>query len=299
MRRDSIFYQIFQQLPTLLADLLPDPPANAAHYRFASVAVKEPRFEIDGVFLPPEGDRPGLVAFCEVQFQRDNRFYERLFSESLLCFYQNRDQFSDWIVIVIYPSRKVEQPDLAPFQVLLDSRHVHRIYLDELGPIAALPIGLALMVLTTLKETQAPVAARALIARVKQALPSAAANHDIIDLITTIMVYRFSQLSRAEVEAMLGITLQETRVYQEAKAEGRQEGRQEGHQEGRQEGRQEEGRSLIIRQLTHRFGKLSASVTQQINQLSLEELETLGEALLDFKTIADLWVWLNRDRTLR
>jgi len=30
-------------------------------------------------------------------------------------------------------------------------------------------------------------------------------------------------LSREEVEAMLGLTLQQTRVYQEAKAEGREE----------------------------------------------------------------------------
>jgi predicted transposase YdaD len=34
-------------------------------------------------------------------------------------------------------------------------------------------------------------------------------------------------LSREEVEAMLGSSLEETRVYQEAKAEGRVEGREE------------------------------------------------------------------------
>ncbi|NJM56789.1 MAG: DUF2887 domain-containing protein, partial [Synechococcales cyanobacterium RU_4_20] len=52
MRRDSIFYQLFQQYPALLFELLPQPPTNAANYVFDSVAVKEPRFEIDGVFLP-------------------------------------------------------------------------------------------------------------------------------------------------------------------------------------------------------------------------------------------------------
>ena len=35
--------------------------------------------------------------------------------------------------------------------------------------------------------------------------------------------YKISDLSREEVEAMLGISLEETRVYQEAKAEGREE----------------------------------------------------------------------------
>ncbi|MEM8543583.1 MAG: DUF2887 domain-containing protein, partial [Cyanobacteria bacterium P01_H01_bin.119] len=46
MRRDSIFYKLFQRSPTLLFELLPAPPANAQAYRFDSVAVKEPRFEI-------------------------------------------------------------------------------------------------------------------------------------------------------------------------------------------------------------------------------------------------------------
>ncbi len=80
MRRDSIFYQLFQQSPILLFDLLPLPPENAERYRFDSVAVKEPKFEIDGVFLPPD-DHPGAVYFCEVQFQPDELLYERLVSE--------------------------------------------------------------------------------------------------------------------------------------------------------------------------------------------------------------------------
>jgi predicted transposase YdaD len=67
MRRGSIFYKLFQQSPQLLFELLINPPANAEAYRFDSVAVKEPKFEIDGVFLPPEGDSPGIVYFCEVQ----------------------------------------------------------------------------------------------------------------------------------------------------------------------------------------------------------------------------------------
>ncbi|MGB3206751.1 MAG: DUF2887 domain-containing protein [Crinalium sp.] len=39
--------------------------ANAQSYRFDSVAVKEPKFEIDGVFLPPASETPGVVYFCE------------------------------------------------------------------------------------------------------------------------------------------------------------------------------------------------------------------------------------------
>ena len=87
---------------------------------------------------------------------------------------------------------------------------------------------------------------------------------------------------------MLGLKLQETRVYQEAKAEGEQI----GEQRGRQEGRQEEAKSLIIRQLTRRVGTLPNEVRFQIDELSIAQLEALGEALLDFTKSADLEVWL-------
>ena len=60
MRRDSIFYKLFQQYPALLFELLTNPPENASEYTFDSKAVKEPRFEIDGVVLKSfvEGNLP-------------------------------------------------------------------------------------------------------------------------------------------------------------------------------------------------------------------------------------------------
>ena len=76
MRRDTIFHQLFQQSPTLLFELLPQPPANAERYTFEAVEVKETDFRMDGVFLPPDLD--GIVYFCEAQFQKDEILYERM-----------------------------------------------------------------------------------------------------------------------------------------------------------------------------------------------------------------------------
>jgi len=70
--------------------------------------------------------------------------------------------------------------------------------------------------------------------------------------------------------------------------EGRQEGLQKGLQEGRQEGRQEGEADLLIRQLKRRVGLLSEAQVLQIRQLSIPQLENLGEALLDFTAMADL-----------
>ena len=60
VKRDSIFYKLFRQSPTALFELVPELPENANRYRFDSVAVKEPRFEIDGVLLPPTVDPAAL-----------------------------------------------------------------------------------------------------------------------------------------------------------------------------------------------------------------------------------------------
>ena len=80
---------------------------------------------------------------------------------------------------------------------------------------------------------------------------------------------------------MLGITLQETRFYQEAKAEGREEGRQS------------EAGALIVRQLNRRLQQeLSEEMRSRLANLPLPVLEDLSEALLDFTTFGDLQTWL-------
>jgi predicted transposase YdaD len=178
--------------------------------------------------------------------------------------------------VVIYPSRSVEQEDVIIISEFLASGRITRIYLDELNAVEPLPIGLELMLLTIQPDNQAVITAKTLISRSQQ-LPNRRA---IIEMISTIMVYRFTNLTRTEVEAMIGITLQQTKVYQDAKAEGVNEGRQA------------EGQSLILRQLSRRFGVLSPEINATVIALPLPKLEDLGEALLDFTEITDLINWL-------
>jgi predicted transposase/invertase (TIGR01784 family) len=223
MRRDSIFYSLFNGSPSLLFDLLAEVPDSADRYRFESVAVKEPTFIIDGVFLPPEGDPPGVVFYAEVQMQKDERLYERMFGESMAHFYRNRDYYSDWQAVVIYGSRSMEQTDTHPYRALLNSDQVHRIYLKELGPIETLPLGVAAMVLTIVKESEAPEKARMLLRRASQEVSSLPVRQGIIEVVNTIISYKFTNLSRKEIDVMLGTKFQETRVYREAKDERSQE----------------------------------------------------------------------------
>jgi predicted transposase/invertase (TIGR01784 family) len=282
MRRDSIFYQLFRQSPTLLFELLPQPPEDAARYVFEAIEVKETAFRMDGVFLPP--DASGIVYFGEVQFQLDELLYERLVSEIGIYVYRNRERFVDWRAVVIYPSRSIEQSRTDTVREMLASGRITRVYLDELGEIERLPIGVGLMLLTTIEGDAATTQALSLIER-------AQGNRAIIDLISTIIVYKFGSLSRDEVNAMLGIELEQTRVYREAKAEGESI----GEARGKAEGKAEEGKSLVIRQLTRKLGTITPQLLDRINSLQIDRVESLGEALLDFTSITDLEAWLSQN----
>ncbi len=73
---------------------------------------------------------------------------------------------------------------------------------------------------------------------------------------------------------------------------GFERGIQEGRQKGRQEGRQEGELTLILRQLTRRIGTLPEPLHNEIRLLSLEQVEDLGDALLEFTNLTDLQNWL-------
>ncbi len=72
----------------------------------------------------------------------------------------------------------------------------------------------------------------------------------------------------------------------------KEEGRLEGRQEGRREGRQEGEASLVLRQMKRRWGGLAPTIEAQVRTLSVEHLEGLAEALLDFSSPTDLERWL-------
>jgi hypothetical protein len=83
-------------------------------------------------------------------------------------------------------------------------------------------------------------------------------------------------------------------LYQRNREQAKEEGRQEGRQEGKQEGKQEGEKNLILRLLHRRIGEIDLLLIERITGLSIEQLENLGEALLDFSSVADLEAWLTQ-----
>jgi predicted transposase/invertase (TIGR01784 family) len=215
VKRDSIYYQIFKRFPELIFEFVDDRPSQAQNYRFESVEVKETAFRIDGVFLPPENTTPRIIFFAEVQFQKDEALYHRFFTESMMYLNQNQGQYDDWYCVVIFPSRSLEPSDKKTHRIFLNSDQVQRIYLKELAAPERQPIGINLMQLTIASKKAMAKQARLLIERVQLEETDTEAKNKIIDIVTTIAVYKFSSLSREEVEAMLGLNIEETRIYQD------------------------------------------------------------------------------------
>ena len=230
VRRDAIFYQLFQRYPALFFELIGQSPASKEGYRFESVEVKEPTFRIDGVFLPPKAASPQVVFFCEVQFQKDESLYHRFFAELFLYLYRNQERYQNWYGVLIFPRRGLEPQDPTIHQSLLADDRLQVIYLDELGRPENLPLGLQLVQLTIAEEAQIAEQARRIIDQARQGDADDLDPTAIIEIAATITAYKFTNLTRDEVNAMLGITFEQTRIYQEAKEEGREEGREEGHQ---------------------------------------------------------------------
>ena len=107
-----------------------------------------------------------------------------------------------------------------------------------------------------------------------------------LDLVEAILVNKFDNLSIEEIRNMLDLReadVTQTRFYKEVIQIGRQEGRQEGEQIGEV--------NLIVRLLSRRFGALSPAQVSQIRSLSIPQLESLGEALLDFQSLGELDSW--------
>ncbi len=231
MKTDTIFYSLFQEFPSIFFELINQSPEQAASYEFTSREIKQLSFRLDGLFLPKNEtlDQPFYVV--EVQFQRDDNFYYRLFTE-LFIFLNQYKPTCPWRVVVIYPSRRIEREQPLQFRELFS--RVTRIYLDELGDEASASVGVNIVKLVIEQEQTALEQARRLIEQAKVQITDETTKQNLIDLIETIIVYKLPQKSREEIEAMLGLSgLRNTKVYQEAKQEGLIEGEQRGEQRGK------------------------------------------------------------------
>ena len=227
MKTDKLAYLWLKEVPQGFFKLIGRDARDAKNYAFKSVELKETAFRLDGVFVPQDND---FTYFVEVQFQRDEKFYARLFAQVFL--YLKQFRVKRWRVVVIYPSRKVEQKNFEPYQELLDTVLVQRIYLNELPNIESLEevVGIFKLLIEPKKRT------------IEVAKHLVEMQSPYLSFIEKVIFYKFGNLSTKEILNMLSIQeefereLKKTRAYKDILREGKQKGIKQGIKEGRKEG---------------------------------------------------------------
>ena len=277
MKTDSLFYFLLQTAPGILFELLGQPAQLAAAYEFRSVELKQTAFRIDGVLLPRSSSADQTVFLIEVQFQSDPHFYQRFFAEIFLFLRQN-SHIRNWQAVVLFAKHSIEPEETKAFQALLASDQVHRIYLEDLRQSPPPSLGIGLVQLIVAETNQTLSLARTMLSQSKAETIPLLSTAAIMEMIETIVVYKFPHLSREEIEHMLGVSeLKQTRVYQEALQEGRQEGLIEGILEAIELG------------LELKFGQAGLQLMSEISQISdLAILKSIQAGLRQVQTLDEL-----------
>ena len=228
MKTDTIFYQLFQTFPSLLFELIGQPPTEAQGYEFSSREIKELAFRFDGVFLPAPNATHQPIYFLEVQFQQKSDFYWRFFTEVFLYLGQYKPN-NDWRAVAVFATRNLDPGVPMQYRGILMSQQVQFVYLDELRETANPSLSLGIVQLVVENEQSAASFINQLIQQVQQEIEDDIYRQKVLELIETILVYKFTNLSRQELEAMFGLDeLKQTRYFREVAEEAVLKGELQG-----------------------------------------------------------------------
>ncbi|MEM9538660.1 MAG: Rpn family recombination-promoting nuclease/putative transposase [Cyanobacteria bacterium P01_E01_bin.42] len=242
MKTDSIFYQLFQTFPTLLFELMGETAKRGNEYQFLSQEVKELSRRFDGLFLPPSTSKEDPIYFVEVQIQSKEDFYWRFFAEIFVYLGQYQPE-QDWRAVALFSNRKADPGLPRAYRSLKQSQQLKVLYLDEIKAKEGSSLGLEIVELLMRKEKEvrdAVIPTQELLEKARKTLDNPALQQKVLELIETVLVYKFTALSRQELEAMFGLEeLKQTRYFQEVGAEFEQRGFDRGEQQGFERGEQQ------------------------------------------------------------
>ena len=280
MKTDKLFYRIFLNQPDLIAELIPGIPSDC-EFEYSAPVLKEKETRLDGLLTPISNNSDVPLIFLEAQMQRDPKFYSRYF-QGIFSYIDQYEISRNWCGLLILLNKRLELGSEIPHRNLLNSQ-VERLYLEDLLHQDDLSPNLALLRLIVTPKDQAGLAAR----KILNSVSTEAEFQLKLDLVESILVNKFTQLTLEEIQKMLNLKeadVTQTRFYQEVLEIGEKKGLQQGEA------------NLTIRQLKRRCGNLTAIQEQKVRSLSISQLESLGEALLDFQNMSDLENWLQDNR---
>ena len=275
MKTDSLFYRLLQAEPTLAFELAGVAVPKQTGYSFISQEIKQTAFRLDGIAEPPANQPDAPRGYVEVQFQPDDDFYPRFFSEILLHLGQY-PSLHPWQAVVVYPNPTIERlsPATMPF---LNLPNLHRVYLNRLPLLDSANPKLWLIALIVADAAKiAPIVQK--VQAHRDANP--ADGIDWLELLETLLVYKLPTFTREEIQKMFGLNdvdLKTTRFYQDVFGEGRMEGRVEGEA------------AMLLRLLERKFHPLPESARQHIAAADAETLLVWAERVLDANSLDEVW----------
>lgn len=271
MRTDTLFHLIFTYQPNALFELLQQPDLSQKYKPYTSVEVKEKAFRMDGVLFPLITTFPLL--FVEVQMQLDRDLFRCVFAEVSLFVHQ-QNYAKAWKVLLIFKDPSVEPP-LDPIHQTLKTQGILEIrYLNDLLHTQKDTDSIAidtLRLIVTPEQDMIPLARK--VFQQSQLLPATEQEQKFGEIIETIILGKFSNLTREEVQVMLNLDfdVKQTRIYQEAI--------EEGHAKALEEERQKIGRH-VVEALTAKFGSLSDGWHKTIQDAPTDKiLDLYGKAM--------------------
>ncbi len=175
------------------------------------------------------------------------------------------------------------------FHELFVSQRIRCVYLDTLRDRSDNSLEVGIVELIIADESVTLDMARDLVRELRNREREATVSQKTVELIVDVLLNKFNNLSRKEIETMLTFDeMKKSRLFQELAAEYSREVRLEVRLEGKKLGKLES----VLLVLKGRFKRVSAESKAKINCLPESKLDDLLDAICDFKSGRDLTAWL-------
>ena len=127
--------------------------------------------------------------------------------------------------MAVFASRAEEPKHLTPYEDLLASKRLKRIYLDELRTLRNPPVGLGVLQLVFATVSQAREPTPRLVGRAKKELADGDLQARVVELVEELLIAKFPQFGREEIRMKFKLhDLRESKVWKEAHDECKKEG---------------------------------------------------------------------------
>jgi predicted transposase YdaD len=277
MKTDTLFYELFQAAPHTFFELIQKTPL--CPYKFESITIKASEKRIDGVLEPAQAGQP--IYFLEVQGFPDDVIYWREMRE-VATYFEQRPQLKGraWQAFVLWLN-KADDPGLGTLRLVGRKPRPRLVSLDLIDILGKLPpASVALNVLRPLLAKDVHEVREHVVEWVENIRRAPdldqASEERLISVLSQLIEQKFRTFSYKELSRMLRLTpLRETISGQELLKEDRVE--------------------MLTRQIQRKFDltpELFAATVAELNQLALDNLRALIDAILFIDTFEQLEHWI-------